>query len=696
MSRRVPTRKKEELEQQIALAVSRILSRDISHEEVLRAILKEMCEQLSWLAASFWTLGKSKKTLHCKMIYCREECPEFERVTQATRLRRGEGLPGRVWKKGTPVWIPDVVEDENFPRVGQARKDGLHAAVGFPISVRGKFIGVIEFFSREISKPDTELLNAFALVGTELGQFFERWRVENELAEQVKLNKYAAEIGIALNGVHSLSSIMQTCSDITVRELGVALADIWVYSETSHTFKLMARAADSKHLESRISAESYRSDLMAIGAAKESFATNDILNDERLHVEEWARCEGLFSFAAYPLMMNGTVLGELCVFAKRPLAPDMLDVLSRVSISLASCIARKNSEERFRQFANVVDEVFFLGSARLTEFYYVSPAYQQVWGAPPADVLADPLAWAKAIVPEHKERVSEYVKRLRGDSMPAESEIEYAIKRPDGKKAWMSARCFRIDQQDGSWQICGTVRDVTDRKEAEQRVSDFYSMVSHELRTPLTSIKGSLLLLERRQAGDLTGRAQDLIALARKECDRLIRLINDFLDIKTIEAGKLQLYREELNVAQMVDETVQAMSALAADRKVKLKQRVQTREAIFADRDRVVQILTNLLSNAIKFAPEDSEVLVCVEKADRAMRFSVTDNGPGIAKDEQARLFKAFQQAVSKDGLARQGTGLGLAICKGIVDEHGGEIGMLNNEGKGATFWVQLPIGEPD
>src|SRR5215471_10571754 len=160
MSRRVPTRKTEELEPQIALAVSRILSRDISHEVVVRAILKEMCEQLSWLAASFWTLGKSKKTLHCKMIYCREECPEFERVTQSTRLKRGEGLPGRVWKKGTPVWIPDVVEDENFPRVGQARRDGLHAAVGFPISVRGEFIGVIEFFSREISKPDTELLNA--------------------------------------------------------------------------------------------------------------------------------------------------------------------------------------------------------------------------------------------------------------------------------------------------------------------------------------------------------------------------------------------------------------------------------------------------------------------------------------------------------------------------------------------------------
>src|SRR5262249_40723041 len=149
-------------------------------------------------------------------------------------------------------------------------------------------------------------------------------------------------------------------------------------------------------------------------------------------------------------------------------------------------------DQRFRQFESVVDEVFFRGSSRLTEFYYVSPAYEKVWGASPSEVLEDPLAWAKAIVPEHRERVADYVELLVGENMPAESEIDYAIVRKDGKKAWVSARCFRIDQQDGTWEICGTVRDITDRKEAELRVSDFYSMVSHELRTPLTSIKGSL------------------------------------------------------------------------------------------------------------------------------------------------------------------------------------------------------------
>src|SRR6185437_445697 len=132
-------------------------------------------------------------------------------------------------------------------------------------------------------------------------------------------------------------------------------------------------------------------------------------------------------------------------------------------------------------------------------------------------------------------RVIDYVSLLQGDNMPAESEIDYAIVSANGRKKWVSARCFRIDQHDGSWHICGTVRDITDRKEAEERVSDFYSMVSHELRTPLTSIKGCLLLLERGRSLRQGARAQELILLARQESDRLIRLINDFLDIKTIQ-----------------------------------------------------------------------------------------------------------------------------------------------------------------
>jgi PAS domain S-box-containing protein len=524
---------KEHLAQQVIITVSKILSRDLSHEEAFTEMLKSMCEQLGWQTASFWRLNEVTQQLRCETSYCVHPCPKFNEMTLDMLLRRGEGLPGRVWEASTPIWIRDVVQEPNFPRAEQAQEDGLHAAFAFPVSVGGKFIGVFEFFSRTIVEPDTELVNAFGVVGTEVGQFFERRRVELELAE---------------------------------------------------------------------------------------------------------------------------------------------------------------SERRFREFASVVDEVFFMSAPRLTEHFYVSPAFDKLWGFPVSEVFANPQSWYDAVVPEHKERVKDYVALLQGETMPDKAEIEYAIRKPDGTTAWLSARCFRIDQHDGTWHICGTVRDITERKQAEQRIGEFYSTVSHELRTPLTSIKGSLILLERQKAGDLSERATDLVSLARKECDRLIRLINDMLDIKTLEAGKLQLVREPLKPRDLVGETLAVQKNMATEKHIQLLAQVETSRSVSADRDRILQVLTNLLSNAVKFSPAHSQVTVRVHDVDSAVEFSVIDHGPGIAPEHQAKLFEVFQQIPPASGESAQGTGLGLAISKGIIDQHGGTIGVSSDKGAGARFWFRLPL----
>lgn len=241
----------------------------------------------------------------------------------------------------------------------------------------------------------------------------------------------------------------------------------------------------------------------------------------------------------------------------------------------------------------------------------------------------------------------------------------------------------------------GIVRDITARKEAEKRVSEFYSTVSHELRTPLTSIRTALGLMTSGAVGELSQKGGHLVRIAGGECDRLIRLINDILDFRKIEAGKLMLKPQLTNPQSLVDTTFQAIRGLADDAGVTLTKSIEFNEALHCDPDRIVQVLTNLISNAIKFSEKGKEVKIRVtETASGRARFAIVDQGPGIRDDQMNKLFAKFQQLDSSDTRKKGGTGLGLAISKAIVQQHGGEIGVETVAGKGSTFWFELSSGE--
>jgi PAS domain S-box-containing protein len=237
-----------------------------------------------------------------------------------------------------------------------------------------------------------------------------------------------------------------------------------------------------------------------------------------------------------------------------------------------------------------------------------------------------------------------------------------------------------------------TFRDITERREAEKRVREFYSTVSHELRTPLTSIRGSLGLIEGGLVGEITAKTLQFIQIARVESDRLIRLINDILDISKIEAGKLDLKIRELLPATLVSTTVQSMNGFAEQNKVTLESEIRAESAIQGDSDRLTQVLTNLISNAVKFSPDGGIVKVRLLKSnDDQMRFEVQDQGPGIPREKQHLLFGKFQQIDSTDTRKKGGTGLGLAVSKAIVEQHNGKIGFDSSD-KGSTFWFEIPV----
>lgn len=239
------------------------------------------------------------------------------------------------------------------------------------------------------------------------------------------------------------------------------------------------------------------------------------------------------------------------------------------------------------------------------------------------------------------------------------------------------------------------LEDVSQRKAVERLKDEFISTVSHELRTPLTSIRGALGLMTGGVVGQLPEHATELLGIAQTNTDRLVRLINDILDLDKIDAGRFDLRVGPFNVSEVVATVLQQMRPVANEAHVEVVSELRGLDEIIADEDRIIQVLTNLLSNAIKFSPAESRVQLNITTLPSGnVRFAITDHGPGISEADKLRLFNRFQQLDASDRRSKGGTGLGLAISKAIVEQHGGSIGVNSEFGCGSTFWFELPMTE--
>lgn len=236
------------------------------------------------------------------------------------------------------------------------------------------------------------------------------------------------------------------------------------------------------------------------------------------------------------------------------------------------------------------------------------------------------------------------------------------------------------------------ITDITELKRLDRMKSEFVSTVSHELRTPLTSIRGSLGILAGGVAGPLSDKVRSFIDIAKDNCERLIRLINDILDMEKIESGKMTFQLQVLDLMELVEQTVKANEGFAAQHGVRLQIAANLRGAkVHADSDRLAQVLTNLISNACKFSPPQSSVDIAVSLAGARIRVDVIDRGPGISESFRKRIFQKFSQEDSTDMRQKGGTGLGLSISRAIVEGLGGEIGFETELGHGSTFYFTLP-----
>ncbi len=253
--------------------------------------------------------------------------------------------------------------------------------------------------------------------------------------------------------------------------------------------------------------------------------------------------------------------------------------------------------------------------------------------------------------------------------------------------AEVSARM--LDTTDGQ-RLLILIVDVSERAEVERMKQQFVAMVSHELKTPLMAVQVYLELLETGAYGTLNETGSQKLKAVDDNVTRLTKLIKDLLDIERLESGTLSSRKRPVNLREILDATRDTVLPAAEKSGINVTfQKVDIR--FNADPDRLVQVLVNLIANALKFSPEGSTVRVEATDEGKDVVVSVTDEGRGIPKKFRKKIFERFQQVSVDDATRKGGAGLGLAICRSIVEQHGGEIAVESEEGKGSKFWMRLP-----
>jgi PAS domain S-box-containing protein len=368
----------------------------------------------------------------------------------------------------------------------------------------------------------------------------------------------------------------------------------------------------------------------------------------------------------------------------------------------------QRSEEKFRQLAENIREVFWMMPPSGDEVLYVSPAYEQVWGRTRESLYQNPTSWQEAVHPDDREQARLlFARRLQGEVI----ESKYRIRTPDGLEKWIRSRAFPIRDQSGLLtRVVGIAEEITERKRYEEELiqarqgaeaanrakSCFLANMSHEIRTPMNGVIGMLQLLATT---DLTPEQARYARVAQSSGRTLLALIDDILDLSKIEARKVVLETVTFNLRETMNEVVQLLRVQANAKGLSLHPIVSPEipPLLRGDPHRLRQVMTNLCGNAIKFTQQG---VVIIEAAlegrnDRTatVRFAVTDTGIGIGMEHAAKLFTPFTQADASTTRKYGGTGLGLAICKQLAELMGGAIGVDSQEGQGSTFWFTACFG---
>ena len=679
----------------LLLDVTRRLSSTLDLEQVLDIITESTIGVLECDASGFYRWDAARDGL----VFVRgRHVPEA--MTRAVVLRAGEGVSGRAYAERKPYWTADAHAD---PSLGYSQvtlaalavEGAPRAFIAAPIIIRDEVFGVLMGASREprpFSEQDVHVLSNMAAQSAVAIENARLYTVtQYNLAAAALLNDAARTLHRTLDARRLLPDALASLGQ-TFSAVGAA---VMLFGDTGSGQAKVIRWGTLPEDAVRALAEPLRRREAPL-LVPDVTARPELLPEGLLE-------PGPRGLAAFPVRGRSRVLGGLVLVFAGPRS--LYEAESRLLAAYADQLAMaldnaalfeeaENKKTQLEQvFASTTDGFLVADlSGRIVAF---NRQGGDLLGISPDEVIGRSFhrlmdALGSAVVWDAPGGRALETAITGGRPEAALGDLEVRV--PEPRTLGWRAAPMR-DLLGAAVGVTITLHDVTRQREIDRMKTEFVSTVSHELRTPLTSIKGSLHLLLSDPSLTLDHTQRQLIDISVKNTDRLIRLITNILDISKIEAGHIQLDLGPHRVDEFVSVAVDGIAAFAESRGITIT--VDTDAGLpplKVDVDRMVQVVTNLLSNAIKFSPPGGGVSVTGKATGRQAELRVRDQGRGIAADDMGKLFKKFQQLDGSNARSVGGTGLGLAICRGIVEEHGGSIGVESQLGQGATFIVKLPL----
>lgn len=436
--------------------------------------------------------------------------------------------------------------------------------------------------------------------------------------------------------------------------------------------------------------------------------TNDMITAAAKNKRHLAiiRQIGLTSVIIVALLSQKKPIGAITFVSaesKRPFTQADVHMAEQLASRASSAIENatlyervKHERERMNNLVanvpGVVWEAYGSPDAANQQVDFVSNYVEKMLGYTVEQWLSTPNFWLEITHPEDKERAAKEAALVLQSSANGISRFRWIDKR--GKVHWVEAQSSVIKNERGSpVGVRGVAMDITERMMLEQRKDDFISIASHELKTPVTSIKVFTQILQRVLANQGDSTTLQYLSRMEEQISKLTNLINDLLNVSKIQAGKLALRKERFSILQLTKETADTIQQTTDTHRIYVKG--SSPKKIFADKDRISQVLINLLTNALKYSTKNKKVFVHIEDKGEKVIIKVRDFGIGIPKSQQQRIFERFYRVNGADDKIFPGLGMGLYISQEIVNRHGGAIWVESAPGKGSTFHVSLPVNAP-
>jgi PAS domain S-box-containing protein len=541
----------------------------------------------------------------------------------------------------------------------------------------------------------------------------ERKQMEKKLARHSLFATLRAEIGVALGQNHDLGDALKGCAELLAQYLDLAYLRIWTLNEAGQVLEMQATAGgytDSNGPYARVPVGV--SQIGAIARERRPYLSNDVPNDPGIEDREWARREGMTSFAGYPLVVGDQLLGVIGSFARTPLSVEVLGELGSLAGRIAQYIERKRAEVALKDQEHLLRVIIDSMPACISRvdrdlrYLLLNRKYEQHFGKPSDQLLGRQV---REVVGEDVwESARPNIEKVLA-GVPAS--FEHQQPGGDGANRWVQVSLIPfLDSEGNSSGYLTHVTDITANKEATEELrlakeqadsanrakSEFLANMSHEIRTPMNGVIGMTDLLADT---DLDRDQTEYVQAVKSSAESLLTVINDILDFSKIEARKLNLEKVDFELRESLGNILHTLALRASQKGLELSFSVapDVPDTVVGDPGRLRQVIANLVSNAVKFTGKGEVVLSVtsepVADAEARLHFVVADTGVGISPEKQQEIFEPFAQADCSTTRSYGGTGLGLTISARLVEMMGGRIWVESTVGRGSSFHFTAMFG---